>query len=218
VHEASARDKVVMAHAENTQSIKNAILGGVWSVEHGCLLDDEAIQMFLDTGTYFVPTLSVIQAIANIIQEPAEGSNADRSTTQNTQASVELVPYTRPKAEVETLVRESFKSFKKAVDAGVKIAVGTDAYFEKMHGENALELELMVRYGLSPMQSIVAATKTASEACRVDDKVGTLEVGKLADLLVVDGNPLEDISILQDKSVLLLIMKDGHIYVDRMNG
>jgi imidazolonepropionase-like amidohydrolase len=86
-----------------------------------------------------------------------------------------------------------------------------------MHGRNARELALLVRHGLSPMDAIVAATRTAAEACRVDGKVGTLEVGKAADLLVVKGDPLSDISLLQDQSRLLMIMKEGRVFVDRLS-
>jgi imidazolonepropionase-like amidohydrolase len=119
-------------------------------------------------------------------------------------------------AKVEKVKLTHAASFRRAVEAGVKIAAGTDAIDDKMHGKNARELELMVRYGFTPMQAIVAATKTSAETCRVDDKVGTLEPGKLADLLVVDGNPLDDITILQDPSRLMLVMKEGQSYVDRL--
>lgn len=196
VHEASARGKAVMAHAISTQGIKNAILAGVWSVEHGSCLDDEAIQMFMETGIYLVPTLSVDQAILQ--RTPGDG----------------WAPTSR--AEAELIENYALESFKKAGAAGVKIAVGTDALSEEMHGKNAGELELFVRHGFKPMEAIVAATKTAAEACRVDDKVGTLEVGKLADLLVVNGNPLNDVSVLQDKSRLLVVMKEGRICVNRL--
>jgi imidazolonepropionase-like amidohydrolase len=198
VQEASARSKTVMAHAGNSQAVKNALLGGVWSVEHGSPLETDTIQMFLDRGTYLVPTLLPGQVLC----ERGEGI---------------------PHAGVSHLQMEerrlaSAENFKKAVDAGLKIAVGTDALGEEAHGINARELELMVSYGLTPMEAIVAATKTASEVCRLETKVGTLEPGKLADLLVVDGDPLEDISILQDKSRLSLILKDGSIYVDEIAG
>jgi imidazolonepropionase-like amidohydrolase len=96
------------------------------------------------------------------------------------------------------------------------MALGTDCIDDSMHGRNARELQLMVQHGLSPSQAIVAATKTAAEVCRVDDKVGTLEPGKLADLLVVDGDPLADIAVLGDSSRLHLVMKEGVRHVDRL--
>jgi imidazolonepropionase-like amidohydrolase len=195
VHEASARGKAVMAHAIGNQGIKSAIRAGVWSVEHGSFADDTTIQMLVDTGTYLVPTLDIILLLPD--RKPGLG----------------LAPLDQD--QVERMRRAHLDSFRRAAAAGARIALGSDAIREEVHGKNARELEHMVRLGLTPMQALVAATKTASEACRVDDKVGTLEVGKLADLLVVDGNPLDDIRILQETSRLLLIMKEGHIYVDR---
>lgn len=196
VYEASARGKAVMAHAEGTQGIKNAIRAGVWTVEHGSMLDDEGIQLFLDTGTYLVPTLFTMEELVERGEEMG------------------LTPVSL--AKVEKIKHTHAASFRRAAEAGVKIAVGTDAIDDEMHGKNARELELMVRYSFTPMQAIVAATKTSAEACRVDDKVGTLEPGKLADLLVVDGDPLDDITILQDPSRLMLVMKEGQSYVDRL--
>jgi imidazolonepropionase-like amidohydrolase len=199
VHEASARGKGVMAHAINNQGIRNALVAGVWSVEHGTCLDDETIQMFLDKGTYLVPTLSINE---EMYLEPDEGQqDGFAPVCQRT---------------VDELAAVALKSFKRAAEAGLKIAVGSDAITEEMHGKNAGELALLVRHGLTPMEAIVAATKTAAEACRVDNKVGTLEVGKAADLLVVKGDPLSDISVLQDKSKLLLVMKEGRACVDKM--
>jgi len=196
VYEASARGKGVMAHAISNRGIKNAILGGVWSVEHGTCLDDEAIEMLVGSSTYLVSTLSIVQGLS--ARRDGEG----------------LAPVDQ--SEVERLRDSHFESFEKAVAAGVKIALGSDAIRTGMHGKNAYELDLVVQHGLTPMQAIVAATKTASEVCRVDQKVGTVEVGKLADLLVVDGNPLDDISILQDRSRFLMIIKQGRSYVDKV--
>jgi imidazolonepropionase-like amidohydrolase len=197
VHEASARGKAVMAHAEGTQGIKNAIRAGVWSVEHGSILDDEAIQMFLDTGIYLVPTLFIVEDI----QERGE--------------EIGLTPVSL--AKIERIAHLHAQSFEKAAAAGVRIGVGTDIIDEHSHGKNARELELMVRHGLTPMQAIVAATRTSAEVCRLDHSVGTLEPGKLADLLVVEGDPLEDITLLQQPERLLWVMKEGRCYVDRLH-
>ena len=119
------------------------------------------------------------------------------------------------KVKAAELVRLAKGSFGMALAAGVKIAVGTDSIHDKMHGNNARELELMVRGGMTPMQAIVAATKVSSEACRVDARTGTLQPGKAADLLVVDGDPLEEIGLLRDRSRFSLVMKEGRAYVDR---
>lgn len=195
VYEASARGKAVMAHASGTKGIKNAIQAGIWSIEHGSMMDDEGLRMLVEHGTYFVPTLTILD---DLMQQPDKFGLSDFA-----------------QSKVQVVGKTHFDNFRKAAAAGAKIATGTDNIEDWEHGKNARELELMVRHGMTPMQAIVAATKTSSEACRVNNKVGTLEIGKQADLLVVDGNPLEDISILQDQSRLLLIMKDGKSYVDK---
>ena len=101
----------------------------------------------------------------------------------------------------------------KAYKGRVPIAMGTDAGSPfNFHGENSKELELLMKIGLTPMEAIVAATKTASEVLGLEEKIGTLERGKLADLIVVDGNPVDDIGLLQQKDKILAIMKDGHFY------
>ena len=118
--------------------------------------------------------------------------------------------------EVDAVAHRHFESFREALEAGVRIGVGTDFIEDASHGQNARELELMVRHGATPMQALVAATRTSAHVCRIGDRVGTLEVGKVADLLVVDGDPLDDIAILQESSRLLLVMKEGRAYVDRL--
>lgn len=197
VYEAKARDKEVMAHAEGNQGIRNAILAGIWSVEHGSYLDDETIRMFLDTGTYLVPTLFIVEEVA---------ANAD---------SMGLSAVAKEK--IKTIKKIHSESFMRAAAAGVRIATGTDSCTDAMHGKNARELEWMVHYGFSPMQAIVAATKTAAEVCRVADVTGTLEPGKMADLLVVDGDPLADVAVFQKSELLSLVMKEGTVYVDRLS-
>jgi imidazolonepropionase-like amidohydrolase len=196
VHEASARGKAVMAHAQGTQGIKNAVKAGVWSVEHGSMLDDEAVDMMLAAGTYLVPTLFPFQFML------------DHGKT------IGLPAYALDKLDRYSDTR--IQSFQRAVAAGIKIATGSDAIHQDAHGMNARELTLMVEYGLSPLQAIVAATATAAQVCRIADRTGTLTVGKQADLLVVDGDPQADITLLEDTSRLLLIMKDGSAYIDRL--
>ena len=196
VHEANARSKAVMAHAQGTQGIKNAVAAGVWSIEHGSMLDDEAIEMMLEAGTYLVPTLFPFEYFTNHGQE------------------IGLPQYAI--AKLARFGEGKMENFQRAAKAGIKMATGSDAIHKNMHGRNARELTLMVKFGYSPMQAIVAATKTSAEVCRIDDRVGILEPGKLADVLVWDGDPLVDISILEDQTRLLLVMKEGDVYVNKL--
>jgi imidazolonepropionase-like amidohydrolase len=206
VDESHAFGLPVTAHSTNDQSNLRAVEAGVDSVDHGGwneVIGDESVEALKKSGTILIPTLSV---------------TADKSIER-----CKRMGRFTTKAQEESrwkTAKASELSLKKAYDAGVKIACGTDFYttLAPYAGENAYELELMVRYGMSEMDAIVSGTKTAAEALWWQDRVGTLEVGKLADVLVVDGNPLKDIKILQDKSKLPLVIKDGRIAVDRRDG
>lgn len=194
VYEAQARNKAVMAHCVGAKGTKNAIRAGIWSIEHGVMLDEEAVRLMVAKGTYLVPTLFIIHEITEHGQEMG------------------LTPGSLEKAK--DMKAQHIASFQMALAAGVKIAVGTDGIVDSHHGKNARELELMVNYGMTPMQAITAATKISAQVCRIDAQVGTLEPGKEADLLVINGNPLEDIKILQDPTRLQVIMKAGAQYND----
>jgi imidazolonepropionase-like amidohydrolase len=196
VYEARARNRAVMAHCVGTQGTKNAIRAGIWSVEHGVMLDDEAVGLMVERGTFLVPTLFILHEIHDHGKEMG------------------LTPVSLDKAN--HLLERHIASFQSALAAGVKIATGTDGIIESHHGRNSVELELMVKYGMSPLQAIGAATHTAAQVCRVDPLTGTLEVGKQADLLVVDGSPLDDIRILQDPARMLMVMKAGQFHVDKL--
>jgi imidazolonepropionase-like amidohydrolase len=150
-----------------------------------------------DRGVYLVPTISNSRKyLARIEKNP--GATPE---------------YIRRKApEVADYVVRTVQA---ALQVGVPIAMGTDAGMFG-HGDNAYELECMVDAGMSPSQAIVASTKTAAE-CSELHGVGTLEVGKLADLLVVDGDPLQDVRLFRDRSKLLMIMKDGMVYKDQLS-
>ncbi len=190
VYEARAQSKRCMAHAQSNRGIKNAIEAGIASIEHGIYLDDEAIAMMLERGVYLVPTLV---APADVI------------------ALAEARPGLLPAYAVEKsreVIGAHRASFRRAVAAGVKIAMGTDTGVGP-HGGNARELGLMVEHGMTPMQAIVASTRSAAELLHLDDRVGTLAPGKLADLLLVDGDPLADIRILAESDKLALVVKGG---------
>jgi imidazolonepropionase-like amidohydrolase len=165
---AHQKGKRVAVHAWGAPGIKTAIRGGVDSIEHG-LLDDEAIQMMLDHDVFYVPTISA---------------------TQDEEFIRELPEFQIKKAR--DAASAHLEGFQKALKAGVKIACGSDstptAEFTRR------ELEHMVKAGMSEMDALIAATRTGADLCEVGDRLGTIEVGKLADLLVLSANPLEDIS------------------------
>ncbi len=178
VEEAGRRDAGVMAHAEGKAGIKNALRAGVTSVEHGYVLDQEAIDLFLEKEIFLVPTLHISKTLSQ---------SAHMATLSDVS-----------RRKKERLLQEQAGSFRRAYEAGVKIALGSDAFLADMHGTNGVELALMIEEGgLSAMEAIVAGTKNAAECCLLGDQIGTLEAGKLADILLVDGDPLADITALQ---------------------
>ena len=190
VYEAAAQGKRCMAHAQSNQGIKNAIEAGIASIEHGIYLDDEAIAMMLERDVYPVPTLVAPQDVLDLAA-----------------ARPGLLPdYAVNKAR--EVMRAHRESFRRAVEAGVKVAMGTDTGVGP-HGGNARELRLMAENGMTPMQSIIASTRTAAELLHLDDQLGTVASGKLADLLLVEGNPLEEIGVVADAERLALVLKGG---------
>ena len=193
VEEAAAQGKTCMAHAQATQGIKNAVLAGVESIEHGIYLDGEAIDLMKRHRTFLVPTLHAPRGILK--------KEAERPGT--------VLPQSLRKTH-EVLHAHS-ESARAAHEAGLRIAMGTDAAVGR-HGTNAEELEFLTEIGMSPMEAIVAATATASECIHRAADIGTLTPGKLADLLVVEGNPLDDVTVLQDRASLRLIMQGGIPY------
>ena len=189
VEEANRCGVGVMAHAESVEGIKNALRAGVTSIEHGNVLDQEAIDLFLSTDAFLVPTLHLPHLLAD-----------KKDTLGLSEAS---------KRKAERLVEAEKGCFRWACEAGVRIALGTDAFIAEMHGRNAVELPLMMeKGGLSAMDTIVAGTKNAAACCLLGEQVGTLEAGKLADILLVVGNPLDDITVLQNPE-RLTVYKEG---------
>ncbi|HEV7348250.1 metal-dependent hydrolase family protein [Telluribacter sp.] len=187
----TARDYgyLVAAHAHGAEGMKRAIRGGVQTIEHGTLMDDEAIELFKKHGTYYVPTII-----------------AGRTAADSARIMGYYPPLVTPKALA--IGPKSQATFAKAYKAGVKIAFGTDAGVYP-HGYNAKEFEYMMEGGMSALEAIQAATLTNAMLLDMSDSIGTLEVGKLADIIAVDTNPLQDIKTLQKVS---FVMKDGTVY------
>lgn len=194
VETATMLQRRVAAHAHGTAGIKAAVRAGVTSIEHGSILDPEAVQLMKQRGTWLVPTL-----LAGY-------------TVESLATAKKLPPPVAVKAlAVAPRMRASFKM---AVDAGVKIALGTDAGVMP-HGTNAREFELMVQYGMAPMQAIQAGTLNGATLLGREADVGSLAPGKLADLVAVKGDPLEDIKTLQHVEFVMkggvVFKQDGHV-------
>ncbi|MGW8144031.1 MAG: amidohydrolase family protein [Anaerolineales bacterium] len=196
VEEAKFRRGVkVMAHAQGAEGIKNAVRAGIHSIEHGIYLDDEAIDLMLENGTFLVPTLL---APVGVLEAGEKGGMPDYGI--------------RKAREVIDIHKESIA---KAYKAGVKIVMGTDSAVTP-HGENLRELGLMVDIGMNPMETIVSSTSLAAECLGWEEHLGSLEPGKLADLIVTKSDPLKDIHSLENRDNIWLVMKDGVVYKDLM--
>ena len=187
------RGTKVMAHAQGVEGIKNALRAGVHSIEHGIYLDDEAIELMLERGVFLVPTLLAPVAVLEIGQE---GGMAEHAVEK-----------------ARAVIDAHRDSIRRAHDAGVRIAMGTDAGVMP-HGTNLRELGLMVGVGLTPMEAIVATTRTAAECLGWQDRLGTIQPGKTADLVITRTDPLCDIRSLEDTANIVLVMKEGTVVKD----
>lgn len=182
VIEAHHKGRTACAHAHGTEGIKNAVLAGVDSIEHAVYLDDEAIQLCLDHHTFIVPTLIAPYAI-NQHQE--------------------ILPDFMVKKSLE-IEAAHFESIGKAAKAGVKLALGTDSgtAMNNFDTHSTFEMELMTRTGATNLQTLQAATINAAELLNISEDTGSIEEGKLADFIVLDHNPLEDIKVLQGEKTV----------------
>ncbi len=176
-------------HAHGTAGIKAAVRAGVTSVEHGMMLDDEAIELMLQKGTYLTPTIIAAERI--IVNGVAGG----------------LAPWMVEKA---SQVLENHKNgLQKCLARGVRLDFGSDAGTPyNFHGKQGYEFELMVSFGFTAVQALTAATVTNAQLLRMQDKIGTIEPGKLADIVAFAGDPLENITAMQD---CRFVMKDGAV-------
>jgi imidazolonepropionase-like amidohydrolase len=175
----------VMSHAHGAEGIKRAVRAGVRSIEHGTFLDDEAIELMLERGTWLVPTLTAGDTTEELANDP------------------KIPEPVREK--LRSLGRPELEAFRRAAEAGVKVAMGTDCPVAP-HGTNLRELELMAEHGFTPTQALVAATSSAAELMGLQDELGTIEPGKRADLVIVDGDPFA-FATLKDR--IEQVWKDG---------
>ena len=179
----------VAAHAHGAEGIKRAIRGGVDTIEHGTFMDDEGMKLMKERGTFYVPTLSAGRWVFDMAQDPDF-----------------FPPIVRPKAlQVGPQIQNTFA---KAYKSGVKILFGTDTGVGK-HGDNAREFKLMVDGGMPAIEALRAATSVPAKFLDLDDKVGSIAVGKLGELTGVQGNPLEDITVMER---VVFVMKDNTVY------
>jgi imidazolonepropionase-like amidohydrolase len=199
VEEARHVGKFVTAHCQGTEAMKNSIIAGIKTIDHAFYPDDEVIEMAKKKkDVIFVPTLSINWRIIS------EGEKAG------------YAPWAVAKGKEVWEI--TIKNIAKLYKAGLTIASATDfcgSPLLKM-GTNAMELELLIKHcGFEPMDVLVAATRNGAKACGLENETGTIEKGKLADIILVDGDPLRDVKVLQDKSKIKMVMKEGKIEVKR---
>jgi imidazolonepropionase-like amidohydrolase len=174
------------AHAHGAEGMKRAVIAGITTIEHGTKMTEEVMDLMIQKGTYYVPTMTAGRFVAEKAKEPGY-----------------YHPLVVPKAlEIGPQIQETFR---KAYKRGVKIAFGTDAGVFP-HGQNAREFGYMVEAGMPPIEAIKSATITNAEILQISDKVGSLEAGKLADIIATDDNPLQNIKTLEK---VTFVMKDG---------
>ena len=178
VETAHAYGRKVAVHAHGAEGIKLALRAGADSIEHGTVMDDDILRLMKKQGTYYVPTLSTVNGY---LERLAANPNAYAPDV---------------KKQIDWRIGITGQSLLKAVPAGVKIAFGTDAGVSK-HGRNADEFELMVKYGMTPVETIKAATVNAADLLGLAAEIGTIEVGKSADIIAVAGDPLTDVTTLK---------------------
>ena len=178
----------VAVHAHGSEGMKRAVIAGVNSVEHGTFMTEEVMDLMINKGTYYVPTISAGEFVA----EKAKIDNY----------FPEIV---RPKAA--SVGPQIGNTFNKAYKRGVKIAFGTDAGVQP-HGTNWKEFVYMVKFGMPPMETIQSATINTAKLLKIDSILGSIEVGKMADIIAIDGNPIEDINTMEN---VVFVMKEGEL-------
>jgi imidazolonepropionase-like amidohydrolase len=189
VEEAAAARTYVMAHAYNDASVRNCLKSGVRSIEHGNLIDEETARLIAEDEAYLVPTLVTYEALS----EEGRSYGVPDSVIR----------------KIDEAREHGIRALRFAYEAGVKIASGSDL-LGPLQDRKARELEIKTEV-MSPMESLVSATRTNAELFGMESEIGTIEEGKLADLLIVEGDPLQNIAVLQRREDLRLIMKGGRV-------
>ncbi len=184
---------VTAAHAHGTEGMKRAVLGGIHSIEHGTFMTEEVMDLMIEKGTYYVPTISAGKFVA------------DKARTPNFYPKM----IAKKALEVGPQIQATFA---KAYKRGVKIAFGTDSGVS-LHGDNAKEFVFMVEAGMSPMESIQSATKNAAQLMRIYNTTGSISPGKVADIVAVNADPTQDINTMLN---VVFVMKEGEVYKSEM--
>jgi len=199
VDEAHAFHKVAAVHCFTPAGQRMALKAGADTIEHMVFHDDETVDMIAQSGVWMTPTL--LHRTDHAIQ-----TRLDQGTSQFVINKMKaLQPY-------------CYETFQKMHKAGVNIALGTDMGYDPEMGTNARELEVYVKLGMKPMDAILSATRNGARALKMEKDLGTVEAGKFADIIAVDGDPLKNIAVLQEKKNIQIVMKEGRVYADRRPG
>jgi imidazolonepropionase-like amidohydrolase len=199
VDEAHAFHKIAAVHCFTPAGQRMALQAGADTIEHMVFSDDETIDMLAESGVWMTPTLL---------------HRTDHAIDTRKDQGTSMFVINKMKA----LQPYCYETFQKMHKAGVNIAMGTDMGFDPEMGTNARELEVYVKLGMKPMDAILSATRNAARAIKMDKELGTVETGKLADIIAVKGDPLKNITVLQEKKNIQMVMKEGRIYADRREG
>ncbi len=199
VDEAHAFHKICAVHCFTPQAQRMALKAGADTIEHMVFSDAQTIGMIKEAGVYLTPTLL---------------HRTDHAIRLRREQGTSLFVLNK----MQGLQEHCFRTFQDMYQAGVNIAMGTDMGFDPEMGTNAAELEIYVKLGMQPMHALQTATRNAARAIKLDKDLGTLEAGKIADVVAVAGDPLADITCLQAKKNIQMVMKEGRIYADRRPG
>lgn len=205
VAEAAAKKRRVAVHAEGVDGIRNAVQAGIHTLEHGWFLDEECADKMIEMDTWWVPTLALVPL------------SMKKRTDDKSWAGHQMGQEDVKDKQIYDLMQAQIPIWKDAVRRGVKVAMGTDQSHRLLVGENMVELEFMVDWlGMTPMEVIVASTSKAAE-CIERPELGVITAGKVADILVVDGDPLADIRVMQQRDRLHLVMKAGKAFTNKLS-